>query len=89
MGKIVTETATTLPPSQYGRRGTDWSAVCAEIDELPIGKWGKVGQYHGSTVTKIKNGQFPAVDPARYEATARKGEDGNTYIWLRRRKGKR
>lgn len=71
------------PTAQFGTRSTDWAAVCKDIDRLGRlrpGKWGKVGVYHRSIVTRIRNGEYPSVDPSLYEVTSRGGE-----LYMRRR----
>lgn len=78
------ESSPTLPRSTFGPKGTDWPAVCKEVDGLK-GQWGKVGQYSASTATRIRRGEFPAVDPSKYEV-ASKTEEGVTYLWMRRKK---
>jgi hypothetical protein len=81
------ETRDTPPPlGQYGPRGTDWEAVIAEVEALD-GKWGRVGQYHQSVVTRIREGKYPAVDPTKYEVTSRRDpETGKSWLWMRRMK---
>ena len=81
------ESSETPPPfSKFGPRGTDWSKVCEEVDALG-GKWGKVGQYHPSMVTRIRSGALTSVDPKKYEVTARKDpETGKSWLWMRRMK---
>ena len=77
------ESAKDLPVGRFGKRGTDWSAVCKQIDALK-GKWGKVGVYSPSSATRIRRGEYPAVDPSKYEVATRTVE-GVSYLWMRRR----
>lgn len=77
------ETASSLPTGTFGKRGTDWPAVCKEIDALR-GKWGKVGVYSPSSATRIRRGEYPSVDPEKYEVATRT-VDGVSYLWMRRR----
>lgn len=78
------ESSPTLPRSTHGPKGTDWTAVCKEVDALK-GEWGKVGIYSHSTATRIRRGEFPSVDATKYEV-ASKTDEGVTYLWMRRKK---
>jgi len=80
------ETAQTVPTSQFGSKRTDWSAVCAEVDRLEAGVWGKVGAYHPSMVTRIHEGRIKGVDPELYMVTSRFDKAaGVHWLWMRRK----
>ena len=80
------ETATTVPSSRFGSKRTNWAAVCAEVDALAKGVWGKVGTYHPSMVTRIHEGRIKGIDPALYEVTSRFDKTaGVHWLWMRRK----
>ena len=65
-------------------RKVDWDKVLTQLDTQP-GVWGLVGEFDQSMRTHINKGRFSYIDPALYEAAARKINGHRANIYIRRR----
>lgn len=68
-------------------RKVDWVKVMHELDQKP-GEWALIGILDRSVRTHIARGRYKYIDPAMYEVTTARVEDGPRnlgYIYMRRR----
>jgi len=68
-----------------GPRGFDWTEIAAAV-EAAKGAWCEIGVFHPSTVSHVRNGRYPAVDPERFEITSRTaGARNKSTLYMRLR----
>lgn len=70
-------------------RKVDWLKVLSMLDEKP-GEWHIVGEFDQSLRTRIRQGSYSYIDPAKYEVVTRRAAGkprtrGDLY--MRRREG--
>jgi hypothetical protein len=74
-----------LPQRRLGPRGVDWRQVCADVEKHD-GAWCHLGIFSASTVSHIRAGKYPSVDPEKFEVTSQRGDDGKRHLYMRMRR---
>ena len=82
----ITFTAEPERPKRRVRK-VNWLKVLEELDQKP-GEWALIGIFDRSVRTHIAKGRYTYIDPALYETTTTRLEDGPRnlgHLFMRRR----